>query len=376
MNKNNILKLLTVSIFLIFIFIFPIINILTPDKTVSTLENKILTQLPKLSIDKIKNGYFMENFDKYTEDQFPYRGQFISLKNSISYMLGNREFRNIYIAKNNRLLEKFILNKEIIDKNISQANKLTDKLSKDYKINSTIMVIPTSIAFYKEELPSYAITDNQVDTLKYIKENIQNFYTPYNILNENKDKYIYFDTDHHWTQLGAMLAYNELYNKNITTENELYTNYKKVSDNFLGSYYSKATLPTIKGDSIYSYKNYNNHKIELDLKQNYNTLYDNKKLEGKNKYQYFLHGDPAYALIEGNKNKEEEILILKDSFAHNFIPLLTNDYKKIHVIDPRYYNTNIYDYIKNNPNIKQVLTICNIQTLNQENFLAPITTHN
>ena len=93
MNKNNILKLLTVSIFLIFIVIFPIINILTPDKTVSTLENKILTQLPKLSIDKIKNGYFMENFDKYTEDQFPYRGQFISLKNSISYMLGNREFR-------------------------------------------------------------------------------------------------------------------------------------------------------------------------------------------------------------------------------------------------------------------------------------------
>ncbi|SCH18885.1 Uncharacterised protein [uncultured Clostridium sp.] len=373
MSKNNILKFLTVSIFLIFIFIFPIINILTPDKTVSTLENKILTQLPKLSIDKIKNGYFMENFDKYTEDQFPYREEFISFKNSISYMLGNREFRNIYITKNNRLLEKFIFNKEIMYQNISQANNLTEKLYKEYKIKSKLIVIPTSIAFYEEELPSYAITDNQQDVLNYIKETTENVYTPYNILKENKDKYIYFNTDHHWTQLGAMLAYSELYNKDLSTEDELYSNYKKVTNNFLGSYYSKAILPTIKGDSIYSYKNYNNHKIEIDFDKNYNTLYDNEKLEGKNKYQYFLHGDPAHALIEGNKNKEEEILILKDSFAHNFIPLLANEYKKIHVIDPRYYTSNLEDYIKNNPNIKEVLTICNIQTLNQDKFFPKTT---
>ena len=96
MNKNKILKYLTIFIFLGFIFIFPIINLITPDKIISEMENKILTQMPKISFDKIKNGSFMKSFDEYTSDQFPFRENFISLKNSFSYFLGIREFRNIY----------------------------------------------------------------------------------------------------------------------------------------------------------------------------------------------------------------------------------------------------------------------------------------
>ena len=84
MNKNNILKYFTVIFFIGFIFIFPIINILTPDKTVSTLENKILTQMPKPSFKKIKNGSFMRTFNEYTSDQFPFRKEFISIKNNFS----------------------------------------------------------------------------------------------------------------------------------------------------------------------------------------------------------------------------------------------------------------------------------------------------
>ncbi len=371
MKKNSILKFLTVFLFLGFIIIFPIINIVTPDKTISTLENKILTQLPKISIDKIKTGYFMKTFDEYTSDQFPFREKFISIKNNFSYVLGSREFRNIYITKNDRLLEKFIFNTKNIDKNISQVNNLTEKLYKNFKIKSKVMIIPTSTAFYYDELPSYAINDSQEKALSYIENKITSFYTPYKVLKENKDKYIYFNSDHHWTQLGAKLAYNDLYNKESNTSNSydnLLENYVEVSKDFFGTYYSKAILSNIKSDTIYAYKNYNNFKMNTDFTKNYNTLYGEEKLKGKNKYQYFLHGDPAYALIEGNQNKKEEILIIKDSFAHNFIPFLTEDYKKIHVIDPRYYGLNLEDYLKENPNIKEALFINNIQTLNDEIF--------
>lgn len=366
--KSNILKYITIIFFFVSIFIVPIITLSTPDKKINEIENKVLTQFPEFSLPSIKSKRFMKNFDNYTSDQFPFRTDFIKLKNMYNYTIGNREFRDIYIGKNGRLMEKFIFNKDIIDKNISQTINISKYLYDNYNINSKLMVIPTSIAFYEDLLPSWSYTDNQKSSLNYIEENINSnlsklsFYTPYNILSKNKDKYIYFNTDHHWTQLGAKITYDDMYNNNL--DNKLYSNYYKVADNFYGTNYSKAILPQIKGDSISAYKDYNNFKMSMDFSKNFNTLYDEDKLNGKNKYQYFLHGDPGFAVIEGNSSKLSEILIFKDSYAHSFIPFLTNDYSKIHVVDPRYYNLDVKDYLNNNKNIREVLFINNLQTFN------------
>lgn len=370
---NNIFKYITVIFFTGFIFIVPIVTLTTPDKNVSEIENKILTSFPEISFEGIKSKRFMKNFDEYTSDQFPLRTNFIEVKNFYNYLLGSREFRNIYIGKDNKLMEKFVFNKDIMDKNISQAINLSEFLEDNYNIKSKLAIIPTSIAFYKDLLPFYATSDNQLDTLNYINNTLYSssldFYTPYNILQSNKEKYIYFNTDHHWTQLGAKLAYEDMYNINISDKS-----YKKITDDFYGTYYSKVLLPQVKGDIIYAYKDFNNFNINIDLSNNFNTLYDNTKLKGKNKYQYFLHGDPAIGVIEGNKNSNKEILVFKDSYAHSFIPFLTSNYKKIHIIDPRYYNLNLNDYLKENNNISEVLFINNIQTFNNEYLYKNIPT--
>lgn len=366
-NKDNILKYATIVFFLGFIFIFPIINFITPDKKSNEIENKILTQLPKFSLQRIVNGTFMKEADNYTSDQFPFRTEFIEIKNSYSYMLGIREFRGIYVGNNGQLMEKFIFNKEIIDKNISQVIQLSNKLEDIYQITSTLMVVPTSIAFYENELPNTSLTDNQEDALNYIHSKFEDsdtdnpsadFYSPYNVLKENKDEYIYFNTDHHWTQLGAKLAFEDIYGP-------IYGDSTKVSDEFYGTYFSKALLPNIKGDSIYAYKDFSDFNIKIDFDKSFDTLYDDYKLSGKNKYQYFLRGDPAVAIIEGNPNdNNKEILVFKDSYAHNFVPFLASKYSKVHVIDPRYYHLDIDTYIKENENIKEVLFLNNISTFN------------
>ena len=368
-NKENFIKYITIFIFIIFIFIFPILNLILPDKTFNEIENKLLTKLPKFSIYNIFKGSFMENFDNYSSDQFPFRNDFISLKNYYNYIIGNREFKDIYIGKDNRLMEKFIFNLDNIDKNISQVTLVSEELNKNFNISSKLVIIPTSIAFYKNTLPSWAISDKQSEALTYIETRIKNdfphlgFYTPYKILEKHKKEYIYFNTDHHWTQLGAKLAYEEMYNTKIDSKN-----YHKISDDFYGTYYSKVLLPKIKSDSIYAFTQYDNYKIEVDNTKKFNTLYDKSKLKGKNKYQYFLHGDPAFSIITGNEKIKSEILIFKDSYAHNFIPFLTNNYSKIHIIDPRYSNLNIHDYILKNKNIKEVLFINNIETFNNSNL--------
>ena len=194
-------------------------------------------------------------------------------------------------------MEKYEFNKKSVDENISNILSISSYMYKTKNIKSKLMVVPTSIAFYKNNLPSFYISDNQKYSLNYINKNILNknylsFYTPYNVLDKNKNKYIYFNTDHHWTQLGAYISYLDMFNYKYD-DKILFNNYKKVINDFYGTYYSKALLPMIKGDAIYSYSDFNNFKIEINFDETYNTLYDNSKLKGKNKYQYFLHGDPA-----------------------------------------------------------------------------------
>ena len=349
-------KYIFVGTFIFILFGFTFLSVIQKDNTISEIENKILSQAPKLTLESIKNGSYMKDFDEYVVDQFPGRMEIISLKNKLMSFLGYSEFKNIYIGKTGRMLEKFTINLDTVNNNLEVMNKMNDY----FGIESIGMFIPNSIAIYKEELPSYAITDSQESLLNYISNNYKGkFYTPYDVLVDNKDNYIYFNTDHHWTQLGAKIMYEDYYNKKIKMK------YEKVSDNFLGTYYSKSLINKNKADKIYSYTDLKNYEIKYDG-LNSNSLYDESKLKGKNKYQYFMNGDPAMSLITGEG--EGEVLIFKDSFAHCYIPFLAKEYSKIHVVDPRYSNINIVDYVKENDNIEKIYYIYSLTTLNSSNI--------
>ena len=180
------MKKFIVIFFILFIFLVPIITLLTPDKNYSDMENKILQKLPDVSFNNIISTKFMYDFDKYTSDQFPFRVDFIKIKNTYSYAIGQREFRNIYVC-NNRLLEKFEFNKDIVDKNIADISNISNDLKTKYNINTKLIVIPTSIALYENLLKPYMKTDNQLDVLSYIEDKYlssssnSSFYTHLNI---------------------------------------------------------------------------------------------------------------------------------------------------------------------------------------------------
>ena len=351
MNKD-LFKKITVSVFLCSIFTTPALMILTEDKDINIIENKILQKLPRFNYENIKSGRFMDDFDTYVSDQFPGRNMFLYAKNGLNYALGQREFRDIYVTNSGRLLEKYTENKEMINYNIDKINTICENID----IKKTLFLVPNSISLYKNELPSFYLTDSQEDSINIIKKSSNiGVYTPLNVLKKHKDEYIYYNTDHHWTQLGAKIAFEDFYGRKLDYK------YSKASDGFYGSYYSKAMLKDINPDDIYSYLELKDFYCEFDGEKS-NSLYDIKKLDGKNKYQYFLNGDPAEGVIYGDGNGE--VLVIKDSFAHNFIPFLTQIYEKIHVLDPRYSKKDISDYINENKNIDEVLFLLSLSTIN------------
>ena len=54
-----------------------------------------------------------------------------------------------------------------------------------------------------------------------------------------------------------------------------------------------------------------------------------------------------------------KVLVIKDSFANSFVPFLVNDYDDIYMVDLRYYNGDMAEYLKENQ-ITDVLVLYNI----------------
>ena len=68
-------------------------------------------------------------------------------------------------------------------------------------------------------------------------------------------------------------------------------------------------------------------------------LYDNAKLDTKDKYAYFLGGNIGRLDIDGTG--DGNLLLVKDSFANCMVPYLAQKYKHITILDLRYFNENI-----------------------------------
>ena len=81
--KNKILSILFIS----FLTIFFILNIVISEKEVSKSERRKLKDSPKITLSNILNGKVMEDFDEYTTDQFILRDTFRNIKANVSYKL-------------------------------------------------------------------------------------------------------------------------------------------------------------------------------------------------------------------------------------------------------------------------------------------------
>lgn len=184
-----------------------------------------------------------------------------------------------------------------------------------------------------------------------------------NTLKANKEKYIYFKTDHHITTEGAYLIYLEfckIANIDATTE---YTK-EQVSNSFLGSFDSKAQIINQETDIIETYKNTNNTEgltVYYD-KETTNSIFNESFLNVKDKYSYFLNGNNAKVVVKTSQTNGKKLLVVKDSFAHIMAQFFCQNYEEIHFIDPRYYSGSIEEYANQNQ-ITETLFLYNVSSI-------------
>ena len=368
----NIKNKIIIPVFILFLTSLLILNIITPDKDFSESENRVLSQLPSFSFDKLMTGKYTKDIEDYITDQFTFRDYWVSLKSDMERLLLKTQNNGIYFGKDEYLLEDYEEPSEQIDKNISNINKFKNKLP---DVFTSVVLVPTSVKIYEDKLPLFASPDNELASINKTKNNLNeniNFIDVYEALNSKKDEHIYFRTDHHWTMRGAYYAYETLANSlNITPYSKEDFNSEIVSKSFYGTLYSKSNDRSVSPDSIEIFK----PKFDIDYTISYvdtetksNSLYEYSHLSKKDKYSLFLDGNHSLINIKTSVNNGKKLVIFKDSYSHCFIPFLANHYEEIHVIDLRYYKLNIYDYIEEN-NIDEALFLYNILTFSEDKNL-------
>lgn len=168
-------------------------------------------------------------------------------------------------------------------------------------------------------------------------------------LRAHTDEYIFFRTDHHWTQLGAYYAYTafceaagfeavpltefetgryDMFLGSMYTFTSGYPQQQTLADNpdYLDYY-----LPIAETRAQY-YAN-----AELQNGVPVSVVYTKLDDSVTNKYLCFIGGDTPVCVIETDV-EGPTCIMLKESYGNAFAPFLTSHYSKIIVIDPREFN--------------------------------------
>lgn len=352
MKKNIFKKYPTFFVFSILVILFTVIDIINSPNEFSELENRKLSQMPILSLKSYIDTSFSSDYEKYINDQFFLRDNWIDLKSRIEYLLGKRENNDIIFGKENYLFKKFTtFNDEMLKNNLNSIITFT----KNYNKEVDFFIIPNSYAIYDELTPRYLPLVDQLSLINsinsYLSLKSNNHINTINVAEEllkNKDDYIYYKTDHHWTSYGAYLAYLT-YMDYLGLEIVDINNLEKITiNNFLGTYYNRSKYFKADSDFI-TYYNILGLHIEIDGKEQL-SLMDLDKFKGSDKYSAFLWGNNGLTKVINENISEERkgssILIFKDSYANSFIQFLSYNYEIIDIIDLRYFKESIRNFMK------------------------------
>ncbi len=337
-EKSN--AALTVVFFAAILLIFTIGDLVTADRTFSENENRMLATKPKLSIESLLDGTFMEDYETYVTDQFVGRDTWVELKTRGDVLLQKKVINGVYLGEDDYLIEQHLpqnIKQEDVDKKLELLKGLVDKYG------AKAMLVPTADNILTDKLPFEASFYDQRQFLSQAAEVIgeDNLINVYDNLKAHNKEEIYYRTDHHWTTLGAYYGYlvwkKQAGNMAMETfdPESLFT----VTDEFLGTLHSKLNLPHREDKiQIFPETMKKTPSVTYDFQTKKDTYYEKKHLDTKNKYGFFLDDNHPFIEIETGYQRGRELVLIKNSYANCMVPLLANHYDKIYMIDLRYYN--------------------------------------
>lgn len=345
-----------------------IVNFIWPKQTFSQEENRMLATIPRFSFESFVNGDYLNGVNDYINDHFAFRNIYLKLNSwwEVSVM-GKKENNGVYIGKDGYLFEKFKYGeeeKEKVKNNVSAISNFAETMQ-EINIPTYFVLVPNSIYINSDKLPKNVEVPDQEEIINTVNSNVKNtknINVTSALKEENKIKPLYFKTDHHMNSDGAYVVYREFCNTaNVQPVQIKDFNKITVTNDFLGTFDSKAQLINQTPDEIFVYENEINTNIKEAIydKETTKSIFNDEFLTGKDKYSYFLNGNNSRAIIKTKVDNNKKLLIIKDSYAHIMSQFLCENYSEVHFLDPRYTKFDYKEYVQEN-GITDVLFLYNV----------------
>lgn len=332
-----------------------IVNLFKPSKSFSEAENRSLEQLPQLTLHSLFSGKFTSGFEKYISDQFMARDFWIGVKSDTDRAMGKKESNGIYLGKDGYLIQKFTLPAD------------GDLEMKVNAVHSLAKAAP-GLRTFADKLPDYAPAGEELAYLDQVRQSLSRdirFVDVYPALRAQRERSVYYKTDHHWTTRGAFYAYQELSKRmGLTPKKEEDFTIRQVTDEFYGSLYSKSGFRHVEPDRIELYMPKAGGSCTVAYVEEGRTadsMYAMDNLGKKDKYTVFFDGNHSLIQITTGLRDGTKLLVVKDSYANSLIPFLTAHFSEIYVVDPRYYEKDLKALIQERQ-IRDVLLLYNANT--------------
>ena len=343
-RKGGLIHYPVLILFSVFFVGMFLLDCVTPDRTVSELENTTLTQRPKVTAQILSSAglnRFFNDYTQYTKDQIPGRDAWISLQSFVeTALLQKTQSGGILLGDKGQMFDRaygLVSSEErTLPRNIAAVASLAARCpGKVY-----VMVAPAASSIYPERVPAHAPLLQEESYLGQIQAAVEQaggVYLPLeDALSAHKDEYIYYRTDHHWTTQGAYYAYSELCSALGLEPFDRAAHTAVDVPDFYGTFYSRARTWNAQPDTLTYYDLDNPLTIYtvtgpgMPTEGQTTGLYDLDKLDVYDKYAAFLHGNNGLSRVEGDG--EGRILVIKDSYANSFVPFLENGYDQILVL--------------------------------------------
>ena len=363
------------AVFTLFFAALFVLDLVTPDRAYSELENTTLTQRPKLtavSVDGL-NNYFT-NYTKYVKDQVFGRDQWISLQSLAETTLFQKtQSGGILLGREHRMFARryrvLPTEERVWNKNLAAVQSLGER----YPGKVSFMLVPSASVLYPEDLPLAAPQmdeEGRIDEAQAALPAVQ-FLRVTDALRAHKDEYLYYRTDHHWTTLGAYYAYEQFCKAKGITPTPLSSYTVDEYDGFLGTFYRDSNQNAemaANPDKVVAY-----HPLSTEATLDYvdnngqtlrgKIIYDESDAPASLKYGTFITGDNSYSVINNpDVTDGSSCVVVKESFGNAFVPFLTDHYQTIHVIDYRYWKGSLSQFVTEN-NVQDVLFVNNLSAI-------------
>lgn len=353
---------------------FALINLLMPDRKYSSAEKRSLAAFPGISLNRMIDGSFMEQFEDYEADQFVGRDMWMVFKTAVERLTGKNESQGVYLCSNDYLMERFDEPDAALMEKTAQA--ILD-FQKRYEDSETyFLLVPNGISVEKELLPDYALTADQNAYIDRIYEAIGDQVKTFDVrglLQEKKEAVqLYYRTDHHWTTDAAY----EVFLSVAEDMGLVVDKYQSgiVINTFNGSLTSESgfSAGVLDSISVYLPENPVDYVVTyVEEQQRTATCYQTDYLEGEDPYQIFFGGNHPQITIDTDADTDRTLLILKDSYANCFVPFLLSSFKQITIVDPRYYYDDI-NLLMQQKQYTDILFLYNVNTLAADNNLYAV----